>query len=109
MSSRLNLNDNISDKFEFTIGGLDYDLKYPTMGELDPVSQLTKEREAIQTGDSPNKEELLTEIDEKMADEMYKLIIPVGHETPIKDTLNRQPFPVIRAFNKMMTEQLSAE
>ena len=51
----------------------------------------------------------VADIDSKLTDALYALIIPVGHDTPIKDTLQTQPFPVVRAFNKMITEQLSAE
>ena len=40
MSSRVNLNENVNDKFEFTIGGKDYDFKYPTLDEMQPFTDL---------------------------------------------------------------------
>lgn len=109
MSSRINLNDNTSDRFEFTIGGLDYDFKYPTLDEIDPITDLYKERDIESKKDTPEAAERVAEIDEQLTEALYRLVIPVNHSTPIKDTLKKQPFPVVRAFNKMMTEQLSAE
>lgn len=112
MSSRVNLNDNTNDKFEFTVGGLDYDLKYPTLGEVEPIQEMVKKSNQIEgdlTLSDEEKEKALAKVREEMEDAMYSMIIPVGHDTPIKDTLSKQPFPVVKAFNKMMNEQLSAE
>lgn len=109
MSSRVNLNDNISDKYEFSIGGLDYDFKYPTLGEIEPVTKLYGERDVEAKKDTPESVARVAEIDEELTDALYALVIPVGHDTPIKETLKTQPFPVVRAFNKMLMEQLSAE
>lgn len=109
MSSRVNLNENTADVFGFTIGGLDYDLKYPTLEEIEPITELSKKREVLDKTDTPEAAEEKAKIDEKLTEEFYKLIIPIGHETPIADTLKKQPFPVVKAFNKMVLEQLSAE
>ena len=106
MSSRLNLNDNVDSTFPFTVGGLDYDLKYPTLDELKPFTELSNAREvAVKDGDT----EEISRIDNEMTNVFYSLITPVGHETPIKETLSSQPLPVIKAFNKMVSEQLAAE
>ncbi len=109
MSSRINLNDTASDRFEFSIGGLDYDFKYPTLAEIDPITDLYKEREKAEKENTPEAVEKITEIDNKLTDTLYGFVIPVGHSTPIRETLKTQPYPVIKAFNKMMAEQLSAE
>lgn len=109
MSSRINLNDNTSDRFEFTIGGLDYDFKYPTLDEIEPITNLYQERDIESKKDTPESVKKVAEIDDKLTDALYNLVVPVNHSTPIKETLKKQPFPVVRAFNKMMTEQLSAE
>lgn len=109
MSSRVNLNENVNDKFEFTIGGKDYDFKYPTLDEMQPFTDLYRERDIASKEDTPASVQKVADIDSKLTDALYALIIPVGHDTPIKDTLQTQPFPVVRAFNKMITEQLSAE
>lgn len=109
MSSRINLNDNISDRFEFSIGGLDYDFKYPTLEEIDPITDLYKEREKAEKENTPEAVDKIKEIDDKLTDTLYGLVVPIGHDTPIRETLKKQPYPVVKAFNKMMTEQLSAE
>lgn len=109
MSSRVNLNDNTSDKFEFTIGGLDYDFRYPTLEQIDPITDLYTEREKAEKDDSPAGVEKIAEIDKKLTDTLYEMVVPVGHTTPIQETLKKQPYPVVKAFNKMMTDQLSAE
>lgn len=109
MSSRINLNDNTKDRFEFTIGGLDYDFKYPTLDEIEPITNLYQERDIESKKDTPESVARIAEIDEQLTEALYNLVIPVGHTTPIRETLKKQPFPVVRAFNKMMTEQLSAE
>lgn len=103
MSSRVNLNDNLAEAFPFTIGGKDYDLKYPTLEELEPIQELTAQRNEL--GDGADTKEL----DAKLEEAFYALIVPVGHDTPIQDVLKKQPFNVVKAFNKMLTEQLSAE
>ena len=103
MSSRQNLNDNLSDRFEFSIGGLDYDLLYPTLEQIEPISEINAERE------KEEDKEKLKELDKKMSDIFYSLIVPVGHSNKIQDTLKKQPVKVVQAFNEMVKEQLSAE
>lgn len=112
MSSRLNLNDDTNDKFEFTIGNLDYDLKYPTLGEIEPIQKLLKQISLVEKDEklsSKDKETKIDELQEEAQALIYGMILPVGHTTPIKETLGKQPFPVVRAFNKMVNQQFSAE
>lgn len=109
MSSRINLNDSVADRFEFTVGGLDYDLVYPSLEELEPAQELINKHRVLEKQDTPESVQELTEIESQMNDAIYALIKPVGHDTPIKDTLRKQPYPVVQAFNKTITEQLSAE
>lgn len=106
MSSRLNLNDNVESSFPFTIGGIDFDLKYPTLEELEPITKINTEREKAQKDGDADK---LAELDKKLEEAFYSLITPVDGVSNIQDVLKKQPFPVIKAFNKMITEQLSAE
>ena len=109
MSSRQNLNDNTSDRYKFTVGGLDYDFVYPTLEEIQPVSNLYREREEAEKDDTPEGVKKLEELDTKLTDTIYSMVVPVGHTTPIKDTLEKQPFPVVKAFNKMMAKLLSSD
>lgn len=110
MSGRLNLNDNVEDHFEFTVGGLDYDFYYPTMEEIEPITELSTKRSVEEAKGTPESAEAIADIDKKMTDLMYGFIKPAnGNTTPIEDTLKKQRFPVVRAFNKMVMEQISAE
>lgn len=109
MSSRVNLNDNTSEKYEFTIGGLDYDFKYPTLEQIEPITDLYEKRDVAVKEDTPESVKEIKKIDEKLTDLLYSFVVPVGHETPIEKTLKAQPYPVVKAFNKMMMDLLSAE
>lgn len=109
MSSRKNLNDNTSEKFEFTIGGLDYDFKYPTLEQIEPITDLYTKREAASKEETPESVKTISKIDKELTDLLYSFVVPVGHETPIEKTLKTQPYPVVKAFNKMMMDLLSAE
>lgn len=103
MSSRLNLNDNVSNAFGFTLGGLDYDLKYPTMEELEPITEINKRKAEATTNEE------IAACDKELEEAFYRLIIPVGHNTPVMEILKKQPLPVVKAFNKMVEAQLAAE
>lgn len=106
MSSRINLNDNVEATYPFTIGGYDFDLKYPTLEELEPIQTINTEREkAVKDGDTAK----VAELDKKLEETFYGLIIPADGQTKIQDVLKKQPFPVVKAFNKMVTTQLSAD
>lgn len=112
MSSRVNLNDNTKDRFEFSVGGFDYDLKYPTLEGVEPIRELVKKMDTIENDSNmsdEDKSDALDKVRSEMETVMYDMIVPVGHDTPIKETIAKQPFPVVKAFNKMMNEQLSAE
>ena len=47
MSARQNLNDNVNATFPFTVGGVDFDLKYPTLEELEPINKINTERQSV--------------------------------------------------------------
>ena len=109
MSSRKDLNTSTSDRFEFTVGGLDYDLIIPTMEEIEPISELNTERQIEETKNTPESVERIAKIDKQLEKTLYSFIHPAGHETPIVETLKKQSLRVVRAFNKTINEQLSAE
>ena len=109
MSSRINLNDNVNDTYEFSIGGLDYDFKYPTMTDIEPITNLYNEREAESKKGTPESEARVKEIDNQIEDLLYGLVIPVGHSTPIREILKTQSIRVVKNFNEMLNQQLSLE
>lgn len=110
MSSRQNLNDNVSDRYEFSVGGLDYDLIYPTLTEIREIQDLVKESQKLdkdESLDAKEKEKQLDEIQKKTEKVMYSFIKPVGHNTPIEQTLEKQSLKVVNNFNNMLTKQFS--
>ena len=108
MSTRTNLNDNVNSVFPFSIGGFDYDLKYPTMEELEPIQNINIERDKLTGRDDEESKAKLKELDEQLENSFYKFIIPVNADQPeIREILKKQPFPVVRAFNKMISDQFS--
>lgn len=109
MSSRVNLNDNVSDRYEFSIGGLDYDFVYPTLSQIDPITELYNQREIEEAKDTAESKAKIQEIDKKLTETLYSFILPVGHTTPIKETLKKQSYRVVKEFNQMMAQQLTAE
>lgn len=109
MSSRVNLNDNVNDRYEFSIGGLDYDFVYPTLSAIEPITELYNQREIAEAENTPESKTKIQEIDKKLTDTLYSFIVPVGHTTPIKETLEKQSYKVVKEFNQMMAQQLSAE
>lgn len=109
MSSRVNLNDNVEEVFGFTVGGLDYDFKYPTLAMMEPIQELSKEREKAELDKSPEGVDKLSKIDDELTEKFYEFVVPVGHNTPIEETLKNQSLPVVKAFHKMITGQLAAE
>ena len=106
MSSRVNLNDNVEDSFPFTIGGVDFDLKYPTLEELEPIQTINPEREKALADKDMVK---VAELDKKLEDTFYGFIKPVDGTSNIRDILKKQSFQVAKAFNKMVTTQLSVD
>lgn len=103
MSSRINFNDDVSDRVCFTIQGLDYDFIYPTAKEWNDIALLTLE---IQ---NEKDEKKLKSLAKKLEKSINTMIVPVGHENPIEKTLESAPLPVSKAFNKKIQEWLNPE
>lgn len=106
MSSRLNLNDNVESSFPFTIGGVDFDLKYPTLEELEPIQNINAERDKALTDKNMVK---AAELSDKLEEAFYSFIKPVDGVSDIREILKKQSFQVVKAFNKMVTTQLSVD
>ena len=108
MSQRLNLNDNVEDTFPFSVGGHDFDLRYPTLEEIEPLQKIIFDREAAEKAGDTEK---LTAYTEQLMDTIYSFIIYAGNENPaptIKDVLKKQNSKVIAKFNEMMINELKS-
>lgn len=102
-SERFNFNDDVSDAFQFEINGLAYDMRYPTQDEIRPFVKLAKEYKVAEDQGDVEKAE---KINEKMEAFIHSFIIPVGHETPIKETLKKVNIVVLRRLNERLIKEL---
>lgn len=102
-SQRFNFNDTVSDAFEFEISGLAYDMRYPTQDEIRPFVKLVTKFEAMK--DTASQEEV-EKVNTKMEDFIHGLITPVGHDTPIKETLKKVNVVVLRRLNERLIQEL---
>jgi len=100
--AKYDLTGSLETKFSFTIGDKEFEFKKPTVREMREVSKkfagIDQETDIdVQTQKS----------DEAMA-ELYKFVIPVGHDLSIKDVLEDQQVGVQVAFNEMIKKELGA-
>lgn len=102
-SQRFNFNDTVSDAFEFEISGLAYDMRYPTQDEMRPFAKLMREYKTAQDQDDLEKAK---KVNDKMEAFVYSLITPVGHETPIKETLKKVNVVILRHLNERLVKEL---
>ena len=103
MSSRINFNDDVSDRICFTIQGLDYDFIYPTAKEWSDVAMLTFQLK------EEKDEKKIKSLAKKIRKAVDTMVVPVGHDVSIDDTLESAPLPVSQAFNKKLQEWLNPE
>jgi glycerol-3-phosphate cytidylyltransferase-like family protein len=94
--SAYNLNDNVSDSFEFILGGFTYKMRYPTVEETEQVQEVLKKAE--KDGDSSI-----------ILEQMYQFISCEDEKAPkIDEALKKQTLPVIKNFNEMIKAEFSA-
>ena len=98
--AKYDLTGSLEDKFSFAIGDKEFEFRKPTVREMREVSKkfagIEQETDLeVQTKKS----------DEAMA-ELYKFIVPVGHEANIRDVLDDQQVGVQVAFNEMIKKEL---
>lgn len=104
-SERFNFNDDVSDAFQFEINGLVYDMRYPTQDEIRPFVKLAKEYKVAEDQGDVEKAE---KVNEKMEAFIHSFIIPVGHETPIKETLKKVNIVLLRRLNERLVKELAS-
>lgn len=87
-----NLNDNVSDDFEFQLGGKKYKMRYPLIEELDKMQDILDKSD-----------------DNKLMDYVYGFITPVGEAPNIKDTMQKQNVRLLRNFVTMIRVEFGIE
>lgn len=92
-----NLNDNVKDNFEFTLGGHTYQMRYPTLEETEDIQKAFKKAES-----SDNPQEVLAIV--------YGFISSTDEKAPpIADTLKKQNIKVMHNFNDMIKVEFGGE
>lgn len=102
MSSRMNFDDTVSTKFEFQVGGKDFDLIYPTLTEMKPIEEgILKIQQS-----KKSKEEKEVEMNMFIVESVRDFVVPVGHDEKFKDVLNGVPLNTARTLNTKLVELL---
>ncbi len=98
--AKYDLTGSLEDKFSFAIGDKEFEFRKPTVREMREVSKKFSGIDQEADLDVQTKKS-----DEAMA-ELYKFIVPVGHEANIRDVLDDQQVGVQVAFNEMIKKEL---
>ena len=90
-----NLNDNVQESFEFTLGGFTYQMKYPTVEETEKVQDVIKE--AKKDEDSS-----------KILAQLFSFITSGDENAPnIEVAIRKQNIKVVQNFNEMIKTEFS--
>lgn len=98
--AKYDLTGSLETKFTFTIGEKEFEFRKPTVREMREVA---KKFAGIEKEEDLEKQ---TKMSEAAMAELYKFVVPVGHEATIHDTLEDQPVNVQAAFNDMIKKEL---
>ena len=102
-----NLTDNAKESFNFQMGDLVYNFRYPTTRELREIGVLNEELKELA---EKKADKAVIEAKSKESEEkMNTLVTPVGHENPIGTVLEDQPINVVKNFRSMMAREISLE
>lgn len=100
--AKYDLTDSLEGTFTFSIGDKEFEFRKPTVREMREVS---KKFSTIESETDVDKQ--IEQSDAAMA-ELYKFIVPVGHEEDIQELISDQSIDVQNAFNNMVKKELGA-
>lgn len=98
--AKYDLTGSLEEKFTFTIGDKEFEFRKPTVREMREVA---KKFSGI---DQETDLELQTQKSDEAMAELYNFVVPVGHDSNIKDVLDGQQVGVQVAFNEMIKKEL---
>lgn len=101
--AKYDLTGSLETSFNFNIGTLEYSFRKPTVREMRNISK------AFQGVDDSADPEVQMEQSEKGLNELYALVTPVGHNSPIREVLDNSTVDVQMAFNEMVQKELGAK
>ena len=103
--SNYNLTDNVNDSFSFSIDGIQYNVRYPLMEELEELQTLNAEIE-----NKRKKGELNPKDEMKVQEWIYGFITSEVEGSPsITETMKKQNFKVMQNFNTMFKTEFGIE
>lgn len=100
--AKYDLTNSLETEFTFAIGDKEFSFRKPTVREM---RALAKQFSGITAEEDPEKQAASS--DEAMS-ELYKFIVPIGHDAKIADLMDNQPVGVQVAFNEMIKKELGA-
>lgn len=98
--AKYDLTGSLEEKFTFTIGDKEFEFRKPTVREMREVA---KKFSGIE---QETDVELQTQKSDEAMAELYKFVVPVGHDESIRDVLDGQQVGVQVAFNEMIKKEL---
>lgn len=97
------LSSNLESEFTFSIGGLEFNFRKPTVREMRLVAT---QFSALNEADTdPSRQQ---ELNEQAMRQIYSFVSPVNHSQNIADVLEDQVVDVQIAFSKMVQAELGA-
>lgn len=100
-----NLTDNVKTSFNFKLGELVYNFRYPTTREMRELSTMNQELQKLV---EEKADEKAIEKQSKLSEaKMNALVTPVDHENQISEVLEDMPINVVRGFRGMMAKEIN--
>jgi hypothetical protein len=100
--AKYDLTGALETKFTFSIGDKEFEFRKPTVREMREVAKMFS---GIDKEKDPEKQ---VEASDKAMAELYKFVVPIGHDANIADLMQDQPLGVQNAFNDMIKTELVA-
>jgi len=100
--AKYDLTNSLEATFTFAIGDKEFSFRKPTVREM---RALAKNFSSISTEEDANKQ---AESSDAAMAELYKFIVPVGHDSDIATLMDEQPVGVQIAFNEMIKKELGS-
>lgn len=114
-----NLTDNAKESFNFQLGDLVFNFRYPTTREMrdlaaknNELQEMAQEKEADDKLPEDKKsgkdyDKLIKDSSAASEAKMNELVTPVDHENQISEVLEDMPINVVRNFRNMMAREIN--
>lgn len=100
--AKYDLTNSLETEFTFAIGDKEFSFRKPTVREM---RSMAKQFSGINAEEDPEKQ---TELSDAAMLELYKFVVPIGHDAKIAELMDNQPVGVQIAFNEMIKKELGA-